>query len=1213
LQSGFLAKKPFKFKKIAVKNSSTRKLHSVVRFVSKTLFKHVSMKVSHLPPSSSSKPSFSPLTPAQQQAIDPFASIWLTASAGSGKTKVLIDRLLALMLEGSSPQRLLCLTFTKAAAAEMANRLHQRLSDWAVMDQASLEASLRVFKKNPSLEDQTRARQLLTLFLDTPGGLKIQTLHSFCQFLLRQFPLEAAVNPSFSVLEERHAQELLATAQDRVLELAHQGAHPHLTEAVTHLASTLHENRLTLLLQEAFSKRLKLLKLFRQTEGDAFLRQSLDLSSSQTVETAWETFVIHSLKNLEGLQRFSTDFEQGKAKDQAFWHQAQRWCKTPSPSHYKAYRALFFTGTGTLRKQILSAALLKNSPGLESCLIQACEAIEAYELQRKSLGLYQNTQAFWVVLKEVQRIYEALKKQKAVLDYDDLILNTLALLKGKRGGSGWVLYKLDKGIDHILVDEAQDTSEEQWDVLRLLTEAFFSHPSQTEPQAPRTLFVVGDPKQSIYRFQGASPHSFFDMQRYFRDQVTSHQGRWFDLRLETSFRSSPAILEAVDRVFQIPQLKQGIYEDALSHQACSAKQHQEGRVEIWPAAPLPEKKEKQEPWELPLHPHQTLPAYVSLAKHLASTFAQWFHQGERRASGALLRPKDLLILVRRRTFFVDSLVRELKEKEIPVAGADRLFFADQLAIADLLKLGEFLLFTGDDLALATVLKGPFLGLTEEALFELAWDRGPQSLWERLTEKALTHPQVFQEAYAFLALLREEMHVFFSPYRFYQRLLTVHGGKRKILERLGPEAQDPLEEFLNLALAYERTHPASLQGFLAWLARADVNIKRDLEHHARDEVRIMTVHGSKGLQAPVVVLADTCQAPSSTPSPLLWGKHKARLLMLLAPPASEDISLSHALKEAERHLQEQEYHRLLYVAMTRAEERLYLAGWQQSQKTAFEQSWYPHLEQALTHHPATLPFPFQAKETEAWNGQGYRLQTGLSPAVEEAGPTQKSPPAPQVRPLTPPQVLPDWTRTAPPPEAMPVFLAPSLGGELGGETLRGETGISDVVDAERSEEGQALHRLLQLVKNLPPTERLSRVEKALQSHPLLRKRWAERLKQFDTLLNNPACDFLFTSQTQAEVPLTAWIEGKRFLGQIDYLWQAGEQIRIVDFKTGHHPPEAFSHVPSRYLQQLTAYAEGISQIYPGQEITCGLLWLQTGELQWLPKPLTDPKPFGMTSI
>ncbi|MGL4426460.1 MAG: double-strand break repair helicase AddA [Alphaproteobacteria bacterium] len=1133
------------------------------------------------------KASFSPLTPAQQQAIDPFASIWLTASAGSGKTKVLIDRLLALMLEGCSPQRLLCLTFTKAAAAEMANRLHQKLSDWAVMDSDALEASLKVFKKNPSPQDRARARQLLTLFLDTPGGLKIQTLHSFCQFLLRQFPLEAGINPSFSVLEERHAQELLATVQDRVLEFAYQGHQPALTQAVTHLASYLHENRLTLLLQQAFSKRLKLLKLFQQKDIEAFLQESLDLKPSQTLEKAWSTFVNHSLKHLAALQPFSAFFEQGKAKDQAFWHQASLWRKSPTRSHYKAYRAFFFTGTGTLRKQILSVSLLRENPALEILLNQEIEAVETYELQRKTLGLSENTQAFWVVLREVQRVYEALKKQKAVLDYDDLILKTLELLKGKRGGSGWVLYKLDKGIDHILVDEAQDTSEEQWEVLRLLTEEFFSHPSPTEQQSPRTLFVVGDPKQSIYRFQGASPQSFFEMQRHFRDQVMANKGRWHDLRLETSFRSSPAILETVDRAFQLSQLKEGIYEDALSHQACLAKQHQEGRVEIWPAAPLPDREEKQAPWELPLHPHQALPPYVSLAKQLASTFAQWFQRGERRASDVLLRPQDILILVRRRTLFVDSLVRALKEKGIPVAGADRLFFADQLAIADLLKLVEFLLFTGDELALATVLKGPFIGLSEEALFELAWDRGTQNLWDRLKEKASSHPQLFQEAYAFLALLQEEMKTFFSPYGFYQRLLTVHGGKRKILERLGPEAQDPIEEFLNLALAYENIHPPSLQGFLAWLARANVNIKRDLEHGARDEVRMMTIHGSKGLQAPVVVLADTCQAPSSTPSPLLWGKHKGRTLMLLSPAAAEDVPLSNTFKEEERCLQEQEYHRLLYVAMTRAEERLYLTGWQQSQKTAFEQSWYPHLEEALSQHPDAFPFPFQSSEIETWAGQGHRLQTGVSLGQDSC----KQAPV-QATSLV--QTLPAWAHATPPPETSPIFLAPSLGDGAS---------QADPFDAEGSEEGQALHRLLSMIKNLPPETRLARLEKALTSHPLLKKRWAERLKQFEILLKNRECDFLFTSQTQIEVPLTAWIAGNRFVGQIDYLWKDEKQIRIVDFKTGHHA--ALSEVPSLYIQQLEAYAEGISQIYPGREIMCGLLWLQTGEIQWISHAFAKP--------
>ena len=862
----------------------------------------------------------------------------------------------------------------------------------------------------------------------------------------------------------------------------------------------------------------------------------------------------------------------GSASDQEKAAALQKWAENPRPFLYPLVRRVFLTEEGTPRKRIISAALAKAYPFLEPALQQVQADLLAFEEKRKTLQLFQNSQAFLTFVIAIEETYGSLKNQRAVLDYDDLISKTLHLLTQRSDSATWVLYKLDGGIDHILVDEAQDTSQDQWRVIQALCGEFFTPSPQPNP---KTLFVVGDPKQSIYRFQGADPLSFEKMQATFRTHVQAHQGMWGDVSLDVSFRSVPTILQAVDRTFLCPRVRDGVASLPLQHLPCPLKENLPGLVEVWPVVPLPDKPE-QIPWSLPLTVETQPSPQTILAEGLAVALQGWLHRGERLHSHQRpLRAGDILILVRRRNSFVDTLVRFLKEKEVPVAGVDRLLFLEHLAIMDLICLGECLLLPQDDLALATVLKGPLMGFSEEALFSLAYGRGSYSLWSRLRQQV---PQ----SYAFLCLLREKSRTL-SPYAFYQELLGPLQGRQKIIGRLGLEAQDPLDELLNLALAYEQTHPPSLQGFLAWLSQSEVEVKRDFEHNLRDEVRIMTIHGSKGLQAPVVILPDTCQPPRSSPS-FFWHQDEKGIPHFLWGANREgDIPLTRRLKDAESLLQDEEYRRLLYVAMTRAEERLYICGWQTSQ-TVSEKSWFSILSTALADHPQQEAFPFSLDFPRTWTGQGLRLQTHKESAACEVYAQE---------PLAnkPKEALPPWVHQAAPPDPpCPEILTASHFLTKDPKRLSSTAAL----------QGTLLHRLLQELPLVASSQRPNLIHATLAQPHFSEIERAARFKQMMNIVENPELSFLFEPKSYAEVALM----GKRgetiLVGQMDRLIVEDKGLKIIDFKTNRAIPNATDPLFTAYLSQMAAYQAMLRPLYPDKTIDCGLLWITTGMLQWIPE-------------
>ncbi len=1115
-------------------------------------------------------------TPAQRDAAEPGVSVWVSASAGAGKTKVLTDRLLRLMLDGADPARIVCLTFTRAAAAEMANRLNKELAEWATLPAAALARQLRQLTGRDVDETVLAvARRLFARVLDAPGGIKIATIHAFCQTLLRRFPLEAQIAPEFAVVEERGAREALAEAAESVIVAAREGAGA-LAEALAIVSRHAPEERFaTLMTQLAADHR----KLRRALAGGDLLRDrlcaALALSAEATPEALAAAFCAAGACDEPGLRAAAAALADGSKTDRERAAIVARWCESPEqrPAMLEAYLGAFLTEQGIPLKTLITkdTALRASCPA--AALLEAeAERVRNFRDARAAAVIVAATCALATCGKALLAAYDERKRARGLLDYDDLVDKALELLDDP-GKAPWVMFKLDGGLDHILIDEAQDTNLEQWRIAATLAEEFFV--GEGAGDRNRTVFAVGDAKQSIYSFQRAEPQAFARMRRHFERRVTAAQRGWRTVPLEISFRSTPPVLRAVDAIFARSEASDGVSLDGEAIRHAASRDGQAGLVELWPpVAPAPAEAADA----LPIARRRVAEPQTRLAETIAAQIARWLAQGEKlEARGRPVRAGDIMVLVRRRNVFFGDLLRALKQRGVPVAGADRLILTTQLAVEDLIALGRFLLFPDDDLTLAAVLKGPLFDVDEDTLFDLAHRRGRQHLWDRLRARAADSVRLRRVADRLAALLARAD--FVPPYELYAEILGAQGGRQALLGRLGPEAEDPVDEFLGLALAYEREHAPSLQGFLRWLVAGDTEVKRDFAARQRDEVRVLTVHGAKGLEAPIVFVPDTMALPKP-PETLLWTEREE--LPLWRPRGDFAAPLFQAERDKVKARNLQEYRRLLYVALTRAEDRLYICGWQTRQKP--DPACWHRLCQAGLAGIAT-PFGFDARPLvgkDGWSGDGLRLE-GLQTILPE----RERETAAAARPAGPP---PRWARSPPPDEPDPPRpLFPSRPSEAEPAAL------SPLAAAgrDRFKRGLLVHRLLQSLPELPQGERDAAARRflALPTHRLSAEAQEEIRRATLAVLDDPEFAPIFGPGSQAEAPLVGLIGGYALSGQIDRLVVEDDRVLIVDYKTLRPPPASEDEVAPVYLRQLAIYRGALERIYPGRDIRCALLWTE----------------------
>ena len=1142
---------------------------------------------------------------AQRRAASPRASAWVAASAGSGKTKVLTDRVLSLLLAGVSPQRILCLTFTKAAAAEMAQRINAELGKWAIAGEQDLAENLAALTGGSvDAERFARARRLFAQVLEVPDGMKIMTIHAFCQSVLRRFPIEAGVVPHFAVMDERDSSELLEAVQLELMVRA-QAGDGDLAAAVADITSRIHESRFPDLMAELTAARGRIADLIVRHGGVdplvAAIFTVLGLDDGDTPDAVIATACAESSFDSAALRRATAVLSQGSAADQNRASAIAHWLSQPDArSHlFGAYCGIFLTKDGQIRKSLITKPALASDPQAGDIL--AAEAARVYEVRARlrSANVAQATSVLIRIAAALIEAYTRHKSARALLDYDDLIIRTRQLLEAE-GRAAWVLFKLDGGIDHILIDEAQDTNPDQWRVVAALADEFFAgygvrdEVLEGAKLPARSVFAVGDVKQSIYSFQGAEPQAFEGMRRYFNRRALDAALGWDDVRLEVSFRSTGPVLQAVDAVFARAPARTGVVDGDEELQHLAIRSGAGGCVEIWP--PLqPIGPPEPEPWKPPVERVSVAGARERLAGLVARRIASWIHDGDILESrGRAIEASDIMVLVRRRGPFVEALVRALKDLDVAVAGVDRMVLNEQLAVMDLLALGEFLLLPEDDLTLATVLKGPLLGLTDDDLFDLAYRRDG-GLWQALRRRAADDPR-FGRAHDYLAHLLGEVD-YLRPYELFAELLN-RGGRAAILSRLGPDAADPIDEFLSLALTYERTNTPSLQGFLHWMETGRAEVKRDLEQ-AGGAVRVMTVHGAKGLQAPIVILPDTMQVPVASPQ-LLWPDTGD--VMLWSPRAEDRDDTATAAHERARRLQAEEYRRLLYVAMTRAGDRLYICGWETA-RGAPEDCWYNLVRDAMEGVARSVDSPFLATDPETIEANVLRLESAQSDALDAGA-------APQRRMDAPP--LPAWAGEPAPPEPSPSRpLAPSRAEQDPPVRSPVDAAASEYGDLNRFKRGTIIHYLMQWLPEVPPEHRAAAARNYLTRPALELSAEAQELLAAEALavLEDEAFADLFSPASLAEVPISGVVDGgdgqeRVVSGQIDRLLVADGTVTVVDYKTNRPPPEMPDAVQPIYLRQMAAYRALLSDAYPGFSVNCCLLWTDGPRLMALPNALLD---------
>lgn len=1110
---------------------------------------------------------------AQRDASDPERSVWVTANAGSGKTYVLTARVLRLLLSGAKPEEILCLTYTKAAAAEMRGRVAERLGQWALESEDELIKDLTALSGVPPTPAmRLRARSLFARALEAPGGLRIQTIHAFCESVLHRFPREAAVPFDFSVLEEHQRDSMLLEARETVLAAGLRGSGE--AAAVETLFGLLSDFQIETAILEALNQQRTLRRVLAQPQAAKRELHKLVGNVGGIDEVMAEISSGYGLSRDDHAAIFAlitpdphgTDFVDRLAQ-----------IDPANPDADDLLDAFLTQADRTARKTLIKKATAVLIPDIAARLVAEGQRLEQLHQKLVTAELVARSEAMLDVVAAISAHYEKAKRARSLLDFDDLIERLAALLRDEQQGP-WVRYKLDAGLSHILVDEGQDTNPLQWQVVGALIDDFFFGDSAAD--RPRTLFAVGDQKQSIFSFQGADPKVFVEAGRQYAFSARAAHFEITPVPLRYSFRTLPNVLNAVDEVFKRADLKDGALEaTGVAHS--TARADAGGVVTLWP--PIKDQAEETDPENWPTEPPliQTQSAQRQVAEKIAREIKGWIDQkrplGPR---GKAVRADDVLILVQVRSILFHEIIRALIRAGVPTPGADRLAVTTHIGVLDMMALGDVLSNPADDLQLAALLRSPLFDVSEDDLLAVAQPRGDKRLWRAIEGSDI--PSV-KAAYEQLYRWRNRLD-FERPFNFYADVLYAGGGLKRMRGRFGSEIDDVTAEFLDLALSHEQSPQPSLLGFLAELRSREVTIKRELAEGGAG-VRVMTVHGAKGLEAPIVILADAASTER--------GRDRRSIYLRAQPPlfVHASSSATHApattgFKDEADSDQLKEYWRKLYVAMTRAEDELYVTGYLTKQGKV-DGSWYEAIEQGLG--------PLSETVTDADGNTSALLYPRERPAPAKLKPVEAlvdlGGPGLDLKPL--------------PERKVRKVLRPSSVETPADPDRTLATRLEEGLDPTTARlVGTALHALLQHLARVAPAERPAVAARAL---PLLLPESPAQHQGLATkalsILSRPELAHLFAEDSRAEVPFLATAEHKgetvTIAGRIDRMVVTPGGVLLVDFKSDADPVMEPERVKPGYLLQLGLYALVAKQLFPGQRIEAGILWTELESLLKLP--------------
>ncbi len=841
------------------------------------------------------------LSPEQDTAADPTKNIWVQANAGTGKTKVLVQRLLRILFRSPdcNTSGILCLTYTNAGAGEMRNRILRDLRNWANATDDELCDLLNGITTNTNVTDSDieHARKIFFKYIDNPEILKIKTIHGFCEEILHRFPLEVNLSPSWTLVSDTNQHILQMEALRKMI---NSTGDVRVRDAFAHIVEYAPENYIDTMLD-----------LLNGQYKYFFQVKDFDKYREYFIDTTKYFLNIHS--------KINTDFDTQELQIIADFVQNDiNLSKKPADYMEKILKLTKQFIEKTIVFEEYKSAYLKSDGGKILHIFKSkkdpivAEQEHVYQINQylNNCKIFEDTIALFDLSAAFAKEYRKIKQQRNLLDFEDLILYTKELFS-KPDTMGWVLSQLNISLSHILVDEAQDTSPIQWDILRMLTGDFFATGDTQESQ--HSLFVVGDTKQSIYGFQGADPNAFTHSQDEISTQIAQNMRSIEKIPLKQSFRSTAAVLNTVDRFFTAPAVTEAT--GFINNQHLCFRKKEPGMVEIHKL----------------ISGHSKENTGQTYTKNIADKIHTLVKTGK-------YQPKDIMILVQHRHPFAIPLLKELQKLEIPVAGSDRIVLPNFPAIRDLLNLIRFCLNQSDDFSLCCVLKSPLFRLTEADIYKICKKRNQES---KILKKSLsdrhditvfdilvnTHTDIFNKLTNYI-----KMSSIMGPYTFFSNILSPD-VRTSFIAALGTQVIDPIEEFMTICLAYERTQPGTLYNFIKYFITGNSEIKRDLD--ASTGVRIVTVHGSKGLEAPVVFLIDTVNMPKTDeilPIPSFEFIKQKHVNTNDYPPVwiwtkySNNTEIKQVATDTSKQQHIEEYYRLLYVAMTRARDELYIYGY-----------------------------------------------------------------------------------------------------------------------------------------------------------------------------------------------------------------------------------------------------------------------------------------------
>ena len=1116
----------------------------------------------------------------QKQASDPKNSAWVEAHAGSGKTHVLIERVLRLLLSGTLPQNLVCLTYTKAAAAEMRKRVSSQLAKWAILPEKDLiNALTNMVGQRPNEQLLLRARTLFAFALETPGGLKINTIHAFCESLLHRFSLEADVAIGFSVIEEQTQKKLINDAKDFVISKG-------ITDNIIHvkkLLSLMNDSQIEKAVDEALNNRDRLdLVLADKEQAKQNLRKIMHHDGTKLCDLQKQvlkdcTLTKHSIKSTVKLLN-------GNAKNSRRFVDLLARINVDN-LQIEPLISAFITGKGTIRAVLLPQKQREEYSDLQSLFENEAQRLFELNNKIKIAKIVERSEALIEVLGDIFAIYEQKKRQISALDYTDLIEKTHQLLSNS-SSMDWVLYKLDANISHILIDESQDTNPRQWAVVSQLWDDFFTGKSSVEIN--RTIFGVGDKKQSIFSFQGARPQLFSQTGSKLKNLAKNANKNFIISELKTSFRTLENILLAIDKVFNSEQMDLALLSEGKKIEHKSARIDKGGMLTLWPLVQQQKNELDIEQWPLENQNIFVQSNDRIIAERIVNNIKGWIdNERQLEQRGRAIKADDVLILVQKRSTLFYEIIRALKLAGLETPGSDKIPLNSNIAVLDLLALADILLNPSDDLNLAAILRSPLFDIDEQALYEIAALRPKDSsLWSALKN---CQQENGKAAFEKLSSWRNRLD-FERPYEFFSQVLYKEGGLKRFHARLGLEIDDVIEQFLDLALAYENESQPSIQGFIAHMRKSSSFIKRELSESDKG-VRIMSVHGAKGLESPIVILADGGLKSNFQPKSLYFISENDAPTLIYGANKDERVGIVENHYEQDKASDLSEYWRKLYVGMTRAEDELYITG-TLNEKTKLEETWYGIVESALKDHSA---------KCEIIDSEELGL---VFPAIRKKPAIIKQQEIAE-RPAT------DLEQTAifdldilPAPNICEIIRPSKAYQEESGVFAKSSEMLNEIdVDVAR-QKGIALHAILQHLGKIELQMRERIAKKALQILLPNRREWHEELaNKAISILSNPKFQYLFAANSRAEVPffVNAMKNGKpvNIAGRIDRIIIQEKQVLIIDFKSDANIASDISQLTKKYITQMALYALVGKKLFPKHKISTAIFWTGNETLLNLP--------------